>query len=288
MSSLTWIRGFNGTIGRIAPRWTAERMRRAFMMPGEWPPKDWELPLLASSERVTLRFGLSGPAVLLLHGWAGRPTQFAHLIEQLVGAGYSVYALDAPAHGRSPGREANVVLFAHALLEAAGECRRCVRWSVIPGWRGGVAGGPDGAAQRSAGDGLGAVADSRTVAPVRSFRRFAGLARSHFIRLVERQAGISAACLDVARYRLEMPGLVVHAGDDPRVAVENAERIHAAWPASRLLRLPGGGHYRLLGERRLSESLLALLEERRRCALAGAWKRRRALPGRVAEGLSLS
>ena len=59
MSSLTWIRGFNGTIGRIAPRWTAERMRRAFMMPGEWPPKDWELPLLASSERVTLRFGLS-------------------------------------------------------------------------------------------------------------------------------------------------------------------------------------------------------------------------------------
>lgn len=106
MSSLTWIRGFNGTIGRIAPRWTAERMRRTFMVPGEWPPKDWELPLLASSERVTLRFGLSvlrwgeGPAVLLLHGWAGRPTQFAHLIEQLVGAGYSVYALDAPAHGR--------------------------------------------------------------------------------------------------------------------------------------------------------------------------------------------
>ncbi|HCA7932285.1 TPA: alpha/beta hydrolase, partial [Pseudomonas aeruginosa] len=76
------------------------------------------------------------------------------------------------------------------------------------------------------------------------------------------QAGISAACLDVARYRLEMPGLVVHADDDTRVAVENAERIHAAWPASRLLRLPGGGHHRLLGERRLSESLLALLEER--------------------------
>ena len=251
MSSLTWIRGFNGTIGRIAPRWTAERMRRAFMMPGEWPPKDWELPLLASSERVTLRFGLSalrwgeGPAVLLLHGWAGRPTQFAHLIEQLVGAGYSVYALDAPAHGRSPGREANVVLFAHALLEAAGE---------LPPLRAVV------------GEALVTVsAPSRILEQLRLFARFVGLpalARSHFIRLVERQAGISAACLDVARYRLEMPGLVVHADDDTRVAVENAERIHAAWPASRLLRLPGGGHHRLLGERRLSESLLALLEER--------------------------
>ncbi len=269
MSSLTWIRGFNGTIGRIAPRWTAERMRRAFMMPGEWPPKDWELPLLASSERVTLRFGLSvlrwgeGPAVLLLHGWAGRPTQFAHLIEQLVGAGYSVYALDAPAHGRSPGREANVVLFAHALLEAAGE---------LPPLRAVVGHSLGGAAALLAAQmGLRSEAlvtvsaPSRILEQLRLFARFVGLpalARSHFIRLVERQAGISAACLDVARYRLEMPGLVVHADDDPRVAVENAERIHAAWPASRLLRLPGGGHHRLLGERRLSESLLALLEER--------------------------
>ncbi|MGV8267808.1 alpha/beta hydrolase, partial [Pseudomonas aeruginosa] len=59
MSSLTWIRGFNGTTGRIAPRWRAERMRQAFMMPGEWPSKVLELPLLASSELVTLRFGLS-------------------------------------------------------------------------------------------------------------------------------------------------------------------------------------------------------------------------------------
>ena len=269
MSSLTWIRGFNGTIGRIAPRWTAERMRRAFMMPGEWPPKDWELPLLASSERVTLRFGLSalrwgeGPAVLLLHGWAGRPTQFAHLIEQLVGAGYSVYALDAPAHGRSPGREANVVLFAHALLEAAGE---------LPPLRAVVGHSLGGAAALLAAQmGLRSEAlvtvsaPSRILEQLRLFARFVGLpalARSHFIRLVERQAGISAACLDVARYRLEMPGLVVHADDDTRVAVENAERIHAAWPASRLMRLPGGGHHRLLGERRLSESLLALLEER--------------------------
>lgn len=212
MSSLTWIRGFNGTIGRIAPRWTAERMRRTFMVPGEWPPKDWELPLLASSERVTLRFGLSvlrwgeGPAVLLLHGWAGRPTQFAHLIEQLVGAGYSVYALDAPAHGRSPGREANVVLFAHALLEAAGE---------LPPLRAVVGHSLGGAAALLAAQmGLRSEAlvtvsaPSRILEQLRLFARFVGLpalARSHFIRLVERQAGISAACLDVARYRLEMP-----------------------------------------------------------------------------------
>jgi pimeloyl-ACP methyl ester carboxylesterase len=156
-----------------------------------------------------------------------------------------------------------VVLFAHALLEAAGE---------LPPLRAVVGHSLGGAAALLAAQmGLRSEAlvtvsaPSRILEQLRLFARFVGLpalARSHFIRLVERQAGISAACLDVARYRLEMPGLVVHADDDTRVAVENAERIHAAWPASRLLRLPGGGHHRLLGERRLSESLLALLEER--------------------------
>ena len=153
-----------------------------------------------------------------------------------------------------------MVLFAHALLEAAGE---------LPPLRAVVGHSLGGAAALLAAQmGLRSEAlvtvsaPSRILEQLRLFARFVGLpalARSHFIRLVERQAGISAACLDVARYRLEMPGLVVHADDDTRVAVENAERIHAAWPASRLLRLPGGG---LLGERRLSESLLALLEER--------------------------
>lgn len=127
MNSMSWVRGFNTSIGLLAPHALASKLRREFMTPHTSPPRDWELPLLAQAERITLRFGLSalrwgsGPAVLLMHGWEGRPTQFAELIKALVNAGYGVVALDAPAHGRSPGREANVVLFARALLEAASE-----------------------------------------------------------------------------------------------------------------------------------------------------------------------
>ena len=90
MGALTWIRGFHGTVGRLAPRTVASKLRRTFMTPRNLPPRDWELPLLAQSERITLRFGLSalcwgqGPAVLLMHGWEGRPTQFASLITALV------------------------------------------------------------------------------------------------------------------------------------------------------------------------------------------------------------
>jgi hypothetical protein len=59
MSTLSWIRGVNGTLGWVAPQMVASKMRSAFMTPRELPPRDWEMPLLANSERITLRFGLS-------------------------------------------------------------------------------------------------------------------------------------------------------------------------------------------------------------------------------------
>ena len=59
MSALTWIRGVNGTLGWVAPGLVANKMRVLFMTPRERPPRDWELPLLARAERMTLRFGLS-------------------------------------------------------------------------------------------------------------------------------------------------------------------------------------------------------------------------------------
>ncbi|MGH8355481.1 MAG: alpha/beta fold hydrolase [Pseudomonas sp.] len=266
MSSLSWIRGFNATVGWLAPHAVANKMYRVFMTPRVRPPRDWELPLLGRAERITLRFGLSalrwgsGPAVLLLHGWEGRPTQFAVLIEALVEAGYAVVALDGPAHGRSPGREADVVLFARALLEAASE---------LPPLHA-VIGHSMGGSSALLATQLGLrtktlvtiAAPSRVLSMLRRFARFMGLppqARSHFIRLVERQAGMPAAHLDVARYQLDFPGLVVHAADDPMVPVSEAEAIHAAWFDSRLLRLEQGGHQRLLADPQLVAGVLELL-----------------------------
>lgn len=267
MNSMNWIRGVNATLGRLAPEWAAGRMREVFMTPRPLSPRDWELPLLASSERITLRFGLSalrwgeGPAVLLMHGWEGRPTQFAHLIRELVGAGYAVVALDGPAHGRSPGREANPMLFARALLEAASE---------LPPLRA-VIGHSMGGASALLATQLGLKtealvtisAPSRILSVLRRFASFVGLpaeARHRFIRQVERYTGVPAAQLDVKRYNLTIPGLVVHAEDDPQVPVADADAIHAAWPGSRLLRLSGGGHQRVLADAALSDAVLALLE----------------------------
>jgi len=268
MNSLSFIRGVNATFGRLAPQTVARRMRRQFMTPRNLPPRDWEMPLLGSSERITLRFGLSalrwgsGPTVLLMHGWEGRPTQFASLIQALVGSGYGVVALDGPAHGRSPGREANVVLFARALLEAAGELPPL--HAVIGHSMGGASAllaSQMGLRSRAM---VSISAPSRILGPLRSFAHYMGLpprARAHFVSLVERHAGIPAAHLDVQRYQLDIPGLVAHADDDPVVPAADARIIHDAWFDSQLLRLEQGGHQRLLSDPRLIRAVLALLAQ---------------------------
>lgn len=268
MNQMIWVRGVNAALGRLVPQMLAGRLRERFMTPRSLPPRDWELPLLASAERITLRFGLSalrwgsGPTVLLMHGWEGRSTQFARLITGLVEAGYGVVALDAPAHGRSPGREANVVLFARALLEAASELPPL--HAVI----GHSMGGASALLATQMGLRTGALvsisAPSRILTMLRGFARFLGLparAREHFISQVERTAGIPAAHLDVQRYQLQLPGLIVHAEDDPLVPVGEAELIHRAWFDSQLLRLPAGGHQRLLGDPQVLQAVLALLGE---------------------------
>ncbi len=227
MSSLTWIRGFNGTIGRIAPRWTAERMRRTFMVPGEWPPgrigsyRCWPVP-----ERVTLRFGLS-----VLRWGEGRQ---------------SCCCMAGPAgrHGRPSDR-------ATGRRGLFGVCPRCAGpWPLAGqgGERGAVrpclAGRPLASPPLRAvvGHSLGGAAallaaqmglrsealvtvsaPSRILEQLRLFARFVGLP-AWLARISSAWSSVSLAyprrALDVARYRLKMPGLVVHADDDTRVAVE--------------------------------------------------------------------
>jgi pimeloyl-ACP methyl ester carboxylesterase len=266
MSSMSWIRGFNATVGRLAPDLVASKMHRAFLTPRDLPPRDWELPLLAEAERITLRFGLSalrwgrGPAVLLLHGWEGRPTQFADLIRALVRAGYGVVALDGPAHGHSPGHEANVVLFARALLEASSELPPL---KAVIGHSLGGAGALLATQLGLRTEALVTIAaPARILGALRRFAHFVGLpkqARARFVRMVEESAGMPAAQLDVERYRLDFPGLVVHAKDDPMVPFAEAENIRAAWAESRLLALEEGGHSKSLADPRLIEAVLELL-----------------------------
>jgi len=56
-----------------------------------------------------------GPAILFVHGWNGRAGHFSRFFTSFAEAGYSVIALDAPAHGRSEGQTTNYFQYTDTL-----------------------------------------------------------------------------------------------------------------------------------------------------------------------------
>lgn len=258
MNTLQTIRAAHRMVGAIAPGLSAHVARRMLMTPQQHRPQAWEAEALARAEPVTFRFGLAGlrwgtqgPIVLAIHGWSGRPTQFAGFIEPLLAAGRQVIALDAPAHGRSPGREAHVHDFVEGLLEASAELRGIE--SVIGHSMGGAAalfaaqvGMP---VQRvvtiGAPAALGRVLDR--------FARWMALparARARFIAAVDRRVGIPAAELDVARWagRVPFEGMIVHDHDDREVPFSEAHALAQAWPIAQTLFTRRLGHGRILAD----------------------------------------
>jgi pimeloyl-ACP methyl ester carboxylesterase len=269
MYTLETIRIANRVIGELAPNLTARIARRMLMTPHVPAPREWEHEAAARAERITFRFGLSGlrwgqsgPVVLAMHGWSGRATQFAAFVDPLVASGRQVIALDAPAHGNSPGRESNVFGFTEAILEAAAE---------IKGLESAIGHSMGGAAAlyaRHLGLPVGRVATIGAPASLqRVLGRFADWlalpveAKARFLDAVDRHVGTPAASIDAERIGppAGVNGLVVHDRDDREVPYDEAEALVRAWPAAQLVTTQGLGHSRILSDPAVVRETVAFL-----------------------------
>jgi pimeloyl-ACP methyl ester carboxylesterase len=76
----------------------------------------------AHGEVQTYEWPGEGPAVLVLHGWISYAGQLKVMIEGLRAHGLRVVAFDAPAHGRSGGRQADLYSFRDALAAVSSAC----------------------------------------------------------------------------------------------------------------------------------------------------------------------
>ncbi len=105
--------------------WLAHRFfLMIFFTPLNYRVPEKERPLEKEAVKFALRAGGKkvqcyswgkGPVVLLVHGWAGRATQFRKIIHALVDAGYRAVGFDGPAHGHSQGMSTNIFEFEDVL-----------------------------------------------------------------------------------------------------------------------------------------------------------------------------
>jgi pimeloyl-ACP methyl ester carboxylesterase len=195
-----------------------------------------------------------GPAVYLLHGWAGHRGQLGAFVAPLVARGLRVIAFDAPSHGGSPPgaygpRSSSVPEFAAALAAVVAD----------QGPAHAVVGHSAGATATALAlcDGLRAgrlVMLAPMASPAAYIRQFAALlgagGRIHrqLVARVERRVGPlrHMEVPQLGRAVRMPPTLVVHDRDDASVSVTDGAAIAAAWPAARLRVTAGLGHRRLL------------------------------------------
>lgn len=272
--SLGVLRAVNSIAGHLTPGLSAQLASHLLLRPRAQPPRAWELAAAESARRITFRFGLSGlrwgdegrPAVLLMHGWEGRPTQFANFVAPLLARGRQVIALDAPAHGESAGEEATLMEFAMALLEAAVEIREL---EAVVGHSMGAVASAIALSQGLPADRAVLLASASSIEDtLLTFADAFGLpsrAARRFVELMGRANGIAAGDLDVSRMvrSLEIPALIVHDRDDAMVPYADGEAIARAWPGAQLLTTTGLGHWKLLTDASVAEQVADFLAGRK-------------------------
>jgi len=261
------VRTLGRLLGSLSPGLAATLARRLATRPLHRSNR----PDPAGAEPVSFRFGLAGlrwgshgPRILALHGWEGRAAQFRGLGERLASRGYQLIALDAPAHGRSPGTEADPVVFADALQEVAAELGHL--HAVVGHSMGGAS------ALYALSRGLDSERSVAIAAPaglagvLTRMSRALGLgeeARRRFFAKMESRTGLPPEALDIDRLasRLDQPLLVVHDHDDAVIPFEDALRITRATRAQ-LHETRGLGHRDVLRDDRVLDRIVGFLEAR--------------------------
>jgi pimeloyl-ACP methyl ester carboxylesterase len=201
-----------------------------------------------------------GPAVVLVHGWGGRSTQWTSFVEPLARAGLTAVVFDAPGHGQSPAPRTSIPHFAAALaavVDSVGSAHAVIGHSL-----GGVA------SSVALGRGLRAARIAFIGAPADPTEFFAGFLRQiglpvHLHDAIfakfETEYGFDSSELPVRppQHAPRTPALVVHDRDDREVPYSSADRILRAWPAASLVTTSGLGHRRILRDPTVIERVVA-------------------------------
>src|ERR1700689_2117056 len=126
------IRAVFRLLSALSPALSARLAARLFITPRtrRVSAQDAGFLATAASRRLPTAHGAvqiyewpgAGPAVLVLHGWISYAGQLAGIIEGLRAHGLRVVAFEAPAHGRSGGRQADLYSFRDALAAVSGAC----------------------------------------------------------------------------------------------------------------------------------------------------------------------
>jgi len=109
----------------IAPRYASKKALNLFATPRKGRYTKAQEAVLDDAVAETLRFENLNIAtyrwqgrnktVLLAHGWESNASRWNYLLDDLKAEDYTIIALDAPAHGKSDGKQFNALLYSECI-----------------------------------------------------------------------------------------------------------------------------------------------------------------------------
>lgn len=233
------------------------------------PKKEAEFMKTAAEFSVTLegkhiqcyRWGSAGPTVLLVHGWAGRAGQFRSFVPALMNAGYQVIAFDGPAHGKSEGKQTDVIEFAK-LIKQLGELTAIIAHSF-----GGVAALYAVAIGVDVKKVINISSPSVGAGVIHNFRRAVGASEAagrtfekYILKKWGRPFEEFSSVYSVQHLKSPIDLLMIQDEGDPEVPASSAAEMKKAYPATVVHFTQGLGHTRILKDESIISMCVAFLK----------------------------
>jgi pimeloyl-ACP methyl ester carboxylesterase len=261
---LRFIRWWFPKAEKIAPGFAARYFRKIFFTPLRYNIPEKERPLADSAEKFSLTLDGkriqgyvwgTGTPVFLLHGWAGRATQFRKLIPALNASGYQAIAIDGPAHGRSEGERTNILEFEIVLKQAYVKFKPV---AAIAHSFGGVAlmyacskGLLLDKLVTIASPSIGDEVINTYLRAINGSRPTGEAFKSYLVKTYGKTFDEFSSLHLVTQIEHELKLLIVQDDDDKDVIPRHATALKAAYPAATLLQTSGLGHTRILRDEKV-------------------------------------
>ena len=209
----------------------------------------------------------NGPTVLLVHGWSGRGTQLGSFVEPLLDAGYRVISFDAPAHGKSSGKETTLYEITDvivALQEHYGTFDSVISHSF---------GGPCTALAVQRGLKTERIVSvcppATTIGLVEKFVSTLHITEKTGAKLISRiEATFGKHIWEELSMtnnvkEINIPGLIIHDAHDTDIPWEEGQAVAYAWNNAPFKITSGLGHRRILRDSTVIESVVDFIKDKK-------------------------
>lgn len=206
------------------------------------------------------------PLVLLVHGWSGRGTQLGSFVQPLLDAGYRVLSFDAPAHGKSSGKQTSLYEFADVILALQkhyGDIHAaithsfggpCIAHAIQRGFKTSriVSISPPATMK-----GLVEKFTDALYLPEQTSKKMLQHIENAYSKNIWEELSMVNSIQGVT-----IPGLLIHDTNDTDIPWQEGEAIAHAWHDAKFIKTSGLGHRRILRDDFVIKTAVAYIKEK--------------------------